>query len=64
MAETTQIALRISSEMVKQIDELATELEKVPRYAPTGKMSRSDCIRTLIIAGMDAINQELKEEEG
>lgn len=60
-----QLALRISRELRDQIDVLTEQLEEIPRYAPSGKMNRSACMRILLVKGLEVIRKEegLEEEE-
>lgn len=57
-----QIVVRTSPVLVKQIDELAVQLEGIPEYAPTGRCTRSDAVRLLLIRGLEAIKVELEEK--
>lgn len=64
MARQAQLVVRVSSELAEDIDALAARLEPRAAYAPTGRMSRSDCVRLLLLRGLEVVTAELEELEG
>lgn len=59
----TQLVVRVSSELAENVDALAARLESKAAYAPTGRMTRSDCVRLLLLRGLDVVAAELEELE-
>ncbi|MAE17310.1 MAG: hypothetical protein CL911_07715 [Deltaproteobacteria bacterium] len=58
----SQIVVRVAPALIKNIDELAEHLEAIPEYAPTGRCTRSDAVRLLLLRGLQAMERELEEK--
>lgn len=58
-----RVTIRVSSRLVEDIDQLTEELAELPTYSPTGKMSRSECLRLCVMRGLEDIKRELEESK-
>jgi len=64
-ARTAQLVVRVSQEVVDEIDAVTPRLRDIPEYAfaHAGRTSRSSVVRYLLLRGLEVVRAELAENE-